>query len=205
MLKKNQGRELLIPKSEWVEESRIQGDEVKTLRSRVVEKAFQNLMKIYKPKHKIALVSLCTSTRPYSASRKWKEFDKLFGQNADLIICSNGGVIPIEFDDCYPYMTYDAHGEGKWDKLYVTICYRRLMEFFTKHHYDRIVFNFRPSMRNRIAAQAFKENFKGNSEIFILPTEEAYQKAQKAGFPKGKMFPDLDPNVLEELNKAINE
>lgn len=202
-MKINQGSDLLIPHDQWVPEEAIQGDEIKTLHSPIVEKAFKRILELHKPKHRIALVSLCTSTRPYSKSPKWKKFIELFGDKAEMIICSNGGIIPIEFESCYPYMTYDAHGEGKWDKVYINTCYRRLMEFFTKHHYDKIIFNFRPGMRNRLAAQAFIRDFAGDSRILILPSKEAYREAQKAGFPAGKMFPDLDPRVLAELQKHI--
>lgn len=202
-MKKNAGSEFLIPREKWVAEEKIQGDEIKTLQSGVVEMAFQRICETWKPKHKIALVSLCTSTRPYSKSPKWKKFIETFGDAADMIICSNGGIIPIEYESCYPYLTYDAHGEGKWDKMYINVCYRRLNQFFNKFHYDLIVFNFRPKMRNRIAAQAFKRDYKGDSDILILPTAEAYRKAQESGFPCGRMFPDLDPHVMQELKRAI--
>lgn len=202
-MKINQGSDLLIPREQWVAASAIQGDEIKTLHSPVVEKAFKRILELHKPKHKTALVSLCTSTRPYSKSPKWKKFIEQFGDKADMIICSNGGIIPIEFEKCYPYLTYDAHGEGKWDKVYINTCYRRLIEFFNKFHYDKIIFNFRPKMRNRIAAKAFIRDFKGKSEIVILPTEETYKAVQKSGFPCGKMFPDLDPRVLEEIRSYM--
>lgn len=202
-MKVNQGSELLIPKNQWVAENMIQGDEIKTLQSPVVEKAFKRILELHKPKHKIALVSLCTATRPYSKSRKWKTFIEKFGNDADMIICSNGGIIPIEFESCYPYMTYDAHGEGKWDKQYINTCYRRLNEFFKKFEYDKIIFNFRPGMRNRVAAQAFIRDYKGNAKIAILPTVGTYKEAQRAGFPAGKMFPDLDPRVLREIEAEV--
>ena len=205
-MKINQGSDLLIPKEQWVSADSIQGDEIKTLHSPVVEKAFKRVIELYKPKHKIALVSLCTTSRPYSRSRKWKRFKQHFDEKADLIICSNGGVIPIEFETCYPYMTYDAHGEGKWDRVYINICYRRLMEFFNKFEYDKIILNFRPGIRNRMAAQAFKRDYRGNSKIYILPSVEAYKQAQKEKFmPEGTMYPDISRAVLEEISKAINQ
>jgi len=204
-VKENKGSELLIPKSEWVPESEIQGDESKTLRSPMVEKAFQRILELWNPKHKVALVSLCTATRPYSESRKWKTFKEHFGDKADMIICSNGGIIPIEFESCYPYLTYDAHGQAKWDNLYVNVCYRRLNEFFKKHKYDKIVFNFRPGMRNRLAAKAFVRDWKGDEKIYILPDEKLYKELQDDGFPSGKMFPDCDDRVIEVLRKAIEE
>lgn len=202
-MKKNAGLETLIPKSQWVKECEIQGVETKTLRHPIVEQAFRRILELYEPKHSIALVSLCTSSRPYSTSRKWKTFKKLWGDKVDLIICSNGGVIPIEFESCYPYLTYDAHGESKYDKEYIDVCYRRLCLFFGKFKYKRIIFNFRPTLRNRRAAEAFKK--KSTSECFILPSLKVYGKAKAAGFPCGKMFPDLDDGVLKEMSEAINK
>lgn len=205
-IKVNQGSEFLLPKEQWTAAENIQGDEIKTLQSPVIEAAFQRILQEHKPKHRIALVSLCTSTRPYSKSRKWKKFIELFGERADMIICSNGGIIPIEFESCYPYMTYDAHGEGKWDKQYINICYRRLNEFFTTFHYDKIVFNFRPNLRNRLAAKAFQRDFKGNSKIVIVPSATAYRAAQLDGFkPAGMRFPDLATSVIKEIRKEIEE
>lgn len=204
--KVNQGSEYLLPKEQWTAAENIQGDEIKTLQSPVIEAAFQRILQLHKPKHKIAFVSLCTATRPYSKSRKWKKFIELFGESADMIICSNGGIIPIEFESCYPYMTYDAHGEGKWDKQYINTCYRRMMEFFGKFHYDKIIFNFRPNMRNRIAALAFQRDYKGSSKIAILPTPEAYKAAKRDGFkPAGMRFPDLSYSVINELRKEIEK
>lgn len=203
-MKINKGNDWLIPCTEWVDASQLQGDEIKTLTSPIVEKAFQKILELYHPKHKVALVSLCTATRPYSKSRKWSKFIHKFGDLADMIVCSNGGIIPLEFENCYPYLTYDAHRETRCDKIYINTCYRRLMEFFCKFHYDKIIFNFRPGMRNTIAARLFLHNYKGNSSIFILPTETTYNQAKKAGFPAGKMYPDLDVRVLKELETFIS-
>lgn len=205
MKKVNAGRDLLIPRAEWVPEREIQGTDAMVLNHPMMERAYKNILKLHKPKHKTALVSLCTSSRPYSKSRKWKEFRRLFGDDADLIICSNGGIIPIEFEDCYPYMTYDAHGQAQFDRLYCQVVYRRLMEFFSIHHYDRLIFNFRPGLRNRACALKFQQTYTGGAEVFILPTQAAYKAAQMAGFPKGKMYPDLDDIVLAEISKAVHK
>lgn len=203
MKKVNAGSDLLIAKNKWVPEKEIQGTDEMVLMHPMMEEAFQNIVKLHRPKHKVALVSLCTSTRPYSKSRKWKEFARLFGADADLIICSNGGIIPIEFENCYPYLTYDAHGQKKYDQLYCRVVYRRLMEFFGAHRYERIVFNFRPGLRNRASALKFKQMYDGKTEVFILPTQGGYKAAQRRGFPSGKMYPDLDKVVIDELSQAI--
>lgn len=202
-MKVNAGSERLIPRAEWVDAETIQGDEMKVMKSPVIKKAFQKICAEYHPKHKVCVVSLCTTSRPYSKSRKWKTFIKEFGENADLIVCSNGGIIPRDYWDCYPYLTYDAHAQSKYDKYYVMYCYKNMLEFFGKHHYDKIILNFRPNMRNRIAALAFQRDFKGDAEVVILPTVRAYKRAQAGGFPQGKMYPDLDPNVMAELKRAV--
>lgn len=206
--KVNQGRDFLIPKEEWVDESEIQGTDEMVLNHPMMERAFNRIVETFTPHHKIALVSLCTATRPYSKSRKWKKFIEKFSDNADMIICSNGGIIPIEYEDCYPYLTYDAHGMARYDKMYIQKIYERLMIFFTKHHYDVIVFNFRPSLRNRKSALKFVEDYKGDSQIYILPTEETWnavlEKWRKSDFKGGHYFPDLEPEILKELEEVIN-
>lgn len=204
MIKKNCGSELLIPKSEWVPEKQIQGAEVKTLYSPIIQKAFDRILEDFKPSHDVCLVSLCSSTRPYSKSRKWKKFKELYADSCDLIICSNGGIIPIQYEECYPYMTYDAHGEKMYDEVYIRITAQRLLKFFELKHYKKIVFNFRPKLRNRKAALIFKEQFKGGSEVIIVPTVEAYKKDKEASFsPSGGRYPDLAENCLLEIERSV--
>lgn len=201
----NCGSDFLIPRDEWGTEADIQGGDEHLLKSPIMNRAFNKILEIWKPRHKMALVSLCTSTRPYSKSRKWKTFKELFGDDCDLIICSLAGIIPIEFENCYPYLSYDGFYGKQYDndKLYVQYAYRRLMTFFKKHHYDVIILNFRPNINGRIASIKFKQDFKGNSKIYILPNKLTYEVIQKDGFPGGKMFPDLDERVLREIKRAI--
>lgn len=206
MKKVNKGLETLIPKSEWVLEKEIQGTDAMVLQHPIMLKAFKRILELHKPKKKIAFVSLCSSTRPYSKSRKWKKFKEEFEKDCDLIIASNGGIIPIVFEECYPYLTYDAHGQSQFDEMYIKYLYTRLMKFFSTHHYDYIIFNFRPGLRNRIAANAFVKNFKGNSKVYILPTQKGYNEARKDKFkPYGGRYPDLSDAVMKELKEAILE
>lgn len=84
----NCGSDFLIPRDEWGTEADIQGGDEHLLKSPIMNRAFNKILEIWRPRHKMALVSLCTSTRPYSKSRKWKTFKELFGDDCDLIICS---------------------------------------------------------------------------------------------------------------------
>lgn len=81
----NQGSELLVPRELWVPEVELQGDESKVLTHPIIKKAFSQILKLHKPKHEIAFVSLCTATRPYSQSRKWKKYIEEFGNEVEII------------------------------------------------------------------------------------------------------------------------
>jgi hypothetical protein len=183
-----------------------------------MERAFQRILKIYKPSHPIALVSLCTTTRPYSAGRKWKTLKKQFGGVADLVISSNGGMIPIVYESCFPYLNYDAHGEPEFDDEYVKVMKRRMREFFTACRYDYIMFLFRPNLRNVRAASVVGPWLveKGyTKEYAILPTEKQYEAVAAAGaFGSTKyetehagysMFPELHPVLLQPVQKKIDQ
>lgn len=204
MKKENTGETLLIPKQEWVPKQELQGDELKVMTHPIIKKAFNKILELYTPQHDQCLVSLCTSTRPYSKSRKWDNFLKRYKETTDCIICSNGGIIPIQFGSCYPYMTYDAHAQKKYDKTYIAYCYMNFNKFFNKFPYKKIIFNFRPNLRNRISAKLFEQNYKGHSDIYIIPSKKTYNKDRKNHFkPGGPYFPDLGTHTIKELDNIL--
>jgi predicted RNA-binding protein len=203
-----QGGTLLIPREEWGDASTIQGNDLDVLYSPIMERAFKRIVELHTPKHQIAFCSLCTVTRPYSTGRKWKTLKQHYSTMCDLIINSNGGVIPIEFERQYPYMTYDAHGRKEFDKQYIEVLTARLKTFFSKHRYRYIMFNFRPNLRNVHTAEnagkwlvenEFIEDYK------ILPTKEHYQQSQREDFHKKgyAMFPELYPTMFMPVYKQI--
>lgn len=208
MDKINCGNEELIPRNEWVDESKIQGDSSLILKSDIMNRAFEQILKLHCPKHRVAIVSVCTSTRPYSKSLKWKKFKELFSHNCDLVISSYGGIIPIEFEECYPYMTYDTNRPSGVDNLYIDISYERLIKFFTIHHYDYIIFNYRPASRalNDVrVAEKFIKNF-NHSQCFILPSLNVYNNARQNKFkPYGGHYPDLSNEIIDEINILLDK
>ena len=160
------------------------------------------------PKHKIAFVCMCTNTKPFNKSRKFKTFfERGYGNNADVIVGSGEGIVPQEYWESYPYLTFDSYVKGKKNQVYIDLLYSRLMEFFSKHHYDVIVFNYRPTLGNpRTSAEMFKANYTGDSEIYILPTEDAWSKTIEEFKKSGRAsmyFPDIEPPVLEELDNVL--
>lgn len=205
--KKNTGGELLIRKDKWVNESEIQGNDEKVLTSATMIEAQEQIIKNFKPSSKIAFVSLCTSTRPYSKSRKWKHFIENI-KSVDFIVCSNGGIIPMEYESQYPYMTYDAHGEKKFNKIYQIFIARNLIRFFTKIKYDYIVFNFSFKQRNKTASIWASQYLKSHGHIkdySFAPSDEVYKKAQQEGFSKKgySMYPDIYPTIFKDIKRQV--
>lgn len=186
------------------QEDELHGEE-KVLNSMVVEEAFNKILNDYKPKHKNIIFSLCTSTRPYLKSIKWKTFYKYFGDSCDLVICSNGGIIPIEYMYCFPFMEYDAHRESsKTDELYKNKMKERLTKFLTVfgNNYEKIIYTFLPSSRN---AEAIKEMGKESRGI-LLPTMEVYNDIRKNGYPgvNTLRYPQCAGQALKEMASYLN-
>jgi hypothetical protein len=203
-----QGGSLLVPEADWGPLSGIQGHDPDVLNSEVMERAFQSVIQGHTKGHNVVLFSLCTATRPYSLSRKWKVYLEHFEKYADLVIHSNGGLIPIEAEGQFPYLNYDAHGEKKHDDLYIQVGIRRMKEFLTAHPYKYVLFNFRHNMRNYKVASVVGPWAKQAgliTDFVILPTKEQYLKSQAEGFVNAgfSMYPELWPRmfnpVLEQL------
>lgn len=204
-LKVNCGTEYLIPKSEWVDPDELYG-EYKVLTSPIIEQSFNKILDDFVPQHNIAFLSLCTTTRPYNKSQKWKTFISEFSSACDLIVCSNGGIIPQKYWECYPFLTYDApHLNEDYTEDYIKFQYKHLVKFFSKFtSYDKIIFNFRPTLRNRVAVNQFLETDISNQfECHVLPSEEVFNRAKARGFNRGLMVPDLDDYVMNELREHI--
>ena len=205
-----QGGTYLLEKEAWGSLIEIQGHDPDVLFSEVMEEAFQQILLKHRRGRPIALFSLCTATRPYSLSKKWAQYIKLFEKNCDLIIHSNGGIIPIEFEGQYPYLNYDAHGERRFDNDYIEVGIRRLKEFLTKHPYRFILFNYRHNMRNVYIAREVGPWAVANGlceEYAISPTEDDYKVAQAEDFVQAgfKMFPEMWPSVLDKLDQQIKK
>ncbi len=212
-MKKNHGSELLIPRGKWVLADDLCG-EGKVLNHPIIDLAFERILKEHKPAHKVALLSLCTGTRPYSKSVKWKKYIDIFSDKADLIVVSGGGVIPSRFWECYPYMTYDVEVEARdLLDLYREKMFNRVQRFFEEFRYKYVVANFPPGMRNRsIALDALNElvaskhikSFRVTPNPPDLKLDKSWRikrNQDKPGY--WTRYQELNPNALAALEKAI--
>lgn len=183
--------------------SELEGEE-KVLNSKVVEDAFERILNDFQPKHDKVIFSLCSSTRPYIKSLKWKAFHEHFGDEADLVICSNGGIIPIEYMCCFPYMEYDAHrNNSSSDELYKQKMKDRLNKFLDRFgdHYETIIYSFLPTSRN---ADVIRE-MNGAGGV-LLPSQEVYRKCLDEGSPGVNVmrYPQCSHQVLNEMRQHLN-
>ena len=138
------------------------------------------------------------------------EGQRLFGKSADLIITSNGGVIPIEFENCYPYLTYDAHGEKKYDAPYIAKMIVRLEAFLRRFPYRFCLFHYRHNLRNVVAVTAVGRKLKAEGVIedfAVLPVRQHYEQAQQEKFFKRgfAMYPELWPCMLDPVVAKFRE
>lgn len=175
--KVNQGGERLFSKSEWCDPTLLHGTDLDICGSPVLADAFDRVMSQFQPRHTTALMALCCSTRPYSKTDTWKELIRLANGKADPVVTSNGGIIPIEFESEWPFLTYDAPGSKEYDAEYIELLTKRLTIFLATFHYDKVVFVFMPKKRNRAAAKAACDSL--CIEYQIVPSSTTWQKLAK--------------------------
>lgn len=172
------------------------------LNNPLIDELCEKMRNDYTPSHKYVIFSLCTSTRPYIKSPKWKAFYNNFGDSCDLVICSNGGIIPIEYQYCYPFMTYDAHGNSKTDELYKQKFKERLDKFLELHanKWEKMVFSFLPTSRNREVVNTYTY-----PNMAVLPSKDVYDRIRADGSPGVNImrFPQCAHQHLDEISEYL--
>lgn len=163
-------REYLFSKNAWCDIEDITGEE-NVLNSKLIQEAYEKIIKDYKPKHKYAIFSLCTHTRPYLKSRKWAMYYKCFGKSCELIVCSNGGIIPMEYMNCFPFLDYDAPYTEELNEEYKRLFILRLKNFLDNFSFEKIIFIFKPNSRNY---EALMELPMPHNSI-LIPSLEMYE------------------------------
>ena len=77
------GDNKLFPKVEWVPAEELFGEN-QVLKHPIMHKAFERILNQHKVIHSTALLSLCTDTRPYHFSLKWKKYLEYFDKKVDF-------------------------------------------------------------------------------------------------------------------------
>lgn len=191
--------DFLFNTSERCPDEELFGED-KVLHNPIIDVALDRIMEDYTPSHNRVIFSLCTSTRPYLKGIKWRTFYENFGSDCDLVICSNGGIIPMEYMNCWPYLTYDAHSSAKFDDLYNELFERRLVKFLSKFgpYWEKKVFTFLPTSRNRRVIEKLHYDV-------LLPSKEVYDDIRKNGSPGVNTirYPQCAEQSLNEMAAAL--
>jgi len=202
------GNEKLFSKSEWISSDEMDC-ETKVLNLPILHEAFERVLKQHNPIQHTAFLSLCTATRPYYHSKKWNRYMAHFGNKVDMIVVSNGGFVPEEFWESWPFLNYEA-GPHEDDILYKKVMYERMHKFFKVHEYKYVIANFNPRQRNYEPAEQSLSELKEEKVIedyVLIPSGELYKKAQEDGFRgpngSGDMFPDLHKFILDTLINQV--
>lgn len=176
-----QGKETLIPKDgyDWGQHLTATTE---FFAAPTLDNAHRAIIETYSPQHDIALFSLCTSTRPYSNSMKWSKFyDYNLHTVTDFIVLSSGGIIPMVYEDCYPFLNYDTPipSPYEYEQDYFDVTCRKLDEFLRYKKYKYCLFLFKPGSRGaKIAASVCPKLVEDGVilDYYIGPSEEKYQE-----------------------------
>ena len=206
----NKGNKDLFDISEWISPQDINNEE-KILMSPLMHESFERILLKHKPTSQTAFLSLCTASRPYDKSVKWKAYVKNFDKKVDFIVVSNGGMIPKQFWNSYPYLTYDG-GDHYDVEMYQYIMFYRMVRFFRQHKYKFVIANFRPNLINYEPAHKSLKLLKelGFIEDYVVvPDEETYNKAKDLGWRPphgvGDMFPDLTQTIFSNITEQVEK
>ncbi len=105
-------------------------------------------LKNFKPKSKIAVLFLCSATKPYSQNKQFKWFIDRYKNKVDFYFISNPGIIPLEYDNYYPFRWYfwPENQETKEIKeKYIEITKERIENWFKIfNQYENIISLIKP-------------------------------------------------------------
>lgn len=167
--KKNEGGELLFKKSEWCAAEDVKGTDLEMTKNPILEEAFSRVLDKFEQTNKNVLFGLCSTTRPYSLTPTWKAFSRVCEGKADPIITSGGGIVPLKFESEWPFLTYDVPVPGD-NEAYIACLKSRLVAFLSAYQYERVVFVYLPSKRNRLVAKIACEEISVDYSIVPSPT-----------------------------------
>ncbi len=138
-----------------------------------------------KPDKSIALFLPCSAKKPYSKSKThtliYKTIKDLMNyKDIHRIVVSSAGVIPIEFDNYYPFNAYDWDESKETPEIkekYIQVNKERIKKYLQAHDYDEIVCYFRKD-------------------------SESFQALKEACDELGE---DLEPVLPNDIFEALNE
>ncbi len=169
------------------------------------------IIKVYeKPKIKKYLLFLpCSYKKPYSKSSthkaiinallKLRKYPKIH-----QVMISNAGIIPREFENCYPFNAYDWEEWKETEdvkKDYYKVTYQRVLNYLNTHKYSKYFVFLKPdSLSYKAVMDAAK---KLEIDFVDCIDKEKYQKVKD--LKNRVLLNDLVVKIKNELKEDKNE
>jgi archaeosine synthase alpha-subunit len=161
------------------------------------------LQRWYRPPEEkdIILFLPCSYTKPYSRSRTHQGIIETLRKTDKYIrihqvMLSNTGVIPREFEDMYPFNTYDWDEKLETEEIkkrYIEVTKRRIKKYLSSHrnNYKTIVCFLKYSSESYQALDAACRELE--LVLLNLLQKETYEEIRKEGTPlqRGEALEDL--------------
>lgn len=157
------------------------------------------------PENRMPLLLPCSRTKPYSKSETHRRIIGLLDKTGvrglfhELMI-SNAGVIPREFEDKYPFNSYDWDEKLETDEIkrrYVEVTERRIEDYLKAHreYIKRAYCYLKPDSESYMALE--KACAKTGFTLVNLLSEEAYEKTRMNSRPL------QNPDALKSLEGGL--
>ncbi len=156
-------------------------------------------------KKKVALFLPCSYKKPYLESETHKKIINVLKglKNRDEIhelMLSNAGVVPREFEDCYPFNSYDWDESKETDEIkkrYIEVTKRRVADYLTSHRnsYIGVVCFLKYDSESHVALKQACDELR--IELKNLLSEKTYEKI------KNKKQPLQTTEAIADLRKNI--
>lgn len=98
----------------------------------------------FQPTSSVAALMLCSNKKPYSTNNQLKQYIRICKKhNVDFYIVSNPGIIPIAYDNYYPFRWYEWPEDTETESLkksYIEVIQQRIEDWFNHFtHYTKVV------------------------------------------------------------------
>lgn len=197
----------------------LRGVGLRFLTGKEFEKAFDKLLREYRPKkwYPVGLIIPCSYGKPYSQSfihyliRK-EIADIIKAGEIHEIIVTNAGVVPRELDEYWPYTAYDwnpAYETPEIKKLYTEVLSKRIIDYISRFsaYYGCFAAYLRWDSDSWKAVRMASEIL-GIEIANIAPKEYDEEEIRAASLDGLYDDPDvvlITPSAIKKLSEALRE
>lgn len=200
-------KEEIISREHW-DLAALRGATIKQMTHEHITQARQYIYDNYQPRHTTALLMLCANRKPYHLNQNILHGIRNSKGVADLIIVSNPGMIPIEYDNLYPFRYYEWDEREETEEIqatYTTLVTQWIGDFFKRFpYYTKVVSFIRPGQTRDafLAADMPQQKVDVFEQSFIDSMWEKFSYCGKGIFKQRLLcFKESQARVAELVGK----